>query len=102
DFDLMLDQSVDNEAVITGCNCGFYARIDPMNGVGGQGSDVGVRYEVDFMNVGKLFVDHPSAHLQWDPVSYGRKLGVTEARMRVPRMLPAEFLEFCLRHFMRD
>lgn len=97
------------------CNCGFFAIVraqDSIDAAPGSADDpdltdpkgqsplaVGLRYESDFENVGRRWVDHPHHHIHWEAHPPKNRTGATETHIRVAPMLPTHFFEFCARHY---
>ncbi|MFW5968814.1 MAG: hypothetical protein ACOCV2_14915 [Persicimonas sp.] len=102
-FDFSISVKADDGATrIESCNCGYYALVDASEELGTDSLEVALRYDADFVNVGRQWATHPTHHLEWERVEPENPLGVTETRTRVEPMLPTHFFEFCTRHFQPD
>ncbi len=91
-FDFALDFNKSN--VLSTCDCSFYCIHND--------KQTGLRYEVDLINTGQFFVDHPCYHLQWDSEPDYYDYSVFHTRTLTNKMYPTEFFEFCIRHFRKD
>ena len=97
------------------CNCGFFAilRAQDSRHTARDSAEspaltnpksqstlaVGLRYESDFENVGRRWVDHPHHHIHWEAHPPKNRTGATETHIRANPMLPTHFFEFCARHY---
>ena len=101
-FALLIDVDLEVEpasSTVLRADCGFHALVNHRRV---PELAVSLRAEADFLNVGNLWLEHPHHHLQWDLTSIGAEHPSAYTRVRVPRLLPTEFAEFCLRHFAPD